>query len=232
MNIEKKDIAYVILIILTVAISVVIFFYPSLIDYPYSYNNLVEKQEEIEDKNYTLNQNEGTILSKIDELERTEEDRKRVHAEAVDLKRNIREEDFKLDMPAFLISMEQQANKDNVKLIIDYNSITTSGTTSGTEVDSGQTDSDPRDEERQDDEEYEERPDPRDEMMDGRGQPQELDVTTIPIKIEGSYHNIRSYLKYLDEIGMIEPSSIQLNSEEKLVKGEVVLEIFHGEVIQ
>lgn len=57
-----------------------------------------------------------------------------------------------------------------------------------------------------------------------------LDVTVIPIQIKGSYHSVRSYIQYLDKIGMIAPSSVVLESEGKKVKGKVILNVFHGEV--
>lgn len=260
---------FVILIALTIITSAIIFLYPNLVDYPYSYNNLVEKQEQIENKNYDLNQNESILLGKVNEFERLEEEREMVYDEAFNLKRNIREEDFIMDMPAFLISMEQQAKSDKVKLIIDYNSIvTTSGsTTPSIEMSDGQHNSeghpnDPNNEQEQlesDEQEEDERDNENNndsedngensndkdsdseeenleadimEVTSGQVTIEGLDVTTIPIRLEGSYSNIRDYLKYLDRIGMIEPSSINLTSEEKLVKGTVILNVFHGEVVQ
>ena len=55
-------------------------------------------------------------------------------------------------------------------------------------------------------------------------------MTVIPIQIKGSYHSVRSYIQYLDKIGMIAPSSVVLESEGKEVKGKIILNVFHGEV--
>ena len=57
-----------------------------------------------------------------------------------------------------------------------------------------------------------------------------INVNTIPIQISGSYANVRNYIRYLDEVGMIEPSSVVLMSEGRKVSGSVMLNIFHGEV--
>lgn len=57
-----------------------------------------------------------------------------------------------------------------------------------------------------------------------------IDVLVIPIVVDGSYYNVRNYIKYLDTIGMIEPSSLVIQSTGKVVHAEIILNVFHGEV--
>lgn len=70
----------------------------------------------------------------------------------------------------------------------------------------------------------------KEEIQNGILYVEGLDVTVIPIQIKGSYHSVRSYIQYLDKIGMIAPSSVVLESEGKKVKGKIILNVFHGEV--
>lgn len=279
MKSKRKDYILIFMTFLVVALSVVLFFYPSLINYPYSYNNLVEKKGIVEEKNANLTKNEVTIKNKRNELEVVTTEKEEIYLEAAMLRRNINEEDFKLRMPSFLISMEQQAYKEKIKLNIDYAAIQTISNGSnagnnapdvfnnddrknnsgvpkpkGTEETADKKDLDkldratnPKDnikieevaenqekdksEQKDNDKNTNEMKFSQEEIANGAIVIEGIDVTVIPISIEGSYHNVRSYLKYLDEIGMIEPSSVILNSEGKLVKGKVILNIFHGEVL-
>lgn len=57
-----------------------------------------------------------------------------------------------------------------------------------------------------------------------------INVTTIPISISGTFYNVRNYIKYLDEVGMIEPSSVVITSEGRTVTSSIIINIFHGEV--
>lgn len=57
-----------------------------------------------------------------------------------------------------------------------------------------------------------------------------IDVTTIPLNISGTFYNVRNYIKYLDEVGMIEPSSVVITSEGRTVTASIIINIFHGEV--
>lgn len=84
---------------------------------------------------------------------------------------------------------------------------------------------DSKDEENSESEEF-----TKEEIQNGILYVEGLDVTVIPIQIKGSYHSVRSYIQYLDKIGMIAPSSVVLESEGKKVKGKIILNVFHGEV--
>lgn len=257
MNSKIKDYIAVFLILVVVVGTVVILFYPDKVDYKHSYVELQDKKVTVEENNGKLIQNESTILSKKNQLDSNLEEEQRISLEAAELKRNINEEDFKLNIPSFLISMEQQSYKDNVKLNIDYASITTNyapgqepaggqglpntpgmpqvtppgqdqqatppaqqggtdGVTVTTPSDSTSAGFSPE------------------EIANGTIQIEGFNSTIIPLTIEGSYANVRSYIKYLDGIGLIKPSSVVLNSnaEDKIIVGKIVVNVFHGEVLQ
>ena len=57
-----------------------------------------------------------------------------------------------------------------------------------------------------------------------------INVTTIPLSVSGSFYNVRNYIRFLDEVGMIEPSSVIITSEGRNVSASIVINIFHGEV--
>lgn len=57
-----------------------------------------------------------------------------------------------------------------------------------------------------------------------------INVNTIPLNISGTFFNVRSYIRYLDEVGMIEPSSVVIQSEGRNVTASIIINIFHGEV--
>lgn len=58
---------------------------------------------------------------------------------------------------------------------------------------------------------------------------QGISTRLLPLEIEGTYENIRSYLQYLDTIDYIEPTYIGLSSNGENLKGIVVLYILYSE---
>ena len=54
-------------------------------------------------------------------------------------------------------------------------------------------------------------------------------VVTIPLKITGSYSNIRSYIKFLDEVDMLEPALVDIISNGKEITAEILINVFYGE---
>ena len=57
-----------------------------------------------------------------------------------------------------------------------------------------------------------------------------ISVTLVPISIEGSYKNMREYLRFLDKIDFLEPNNIYMISDGDSIKGNVIIYIFHKEV--
>lgn len=259
----KKDTLLKISILVIAVASILLIFFPDLTKYPYSYENINEKKQMVEDNNLTMLDKERELLNQQKSLEAAKQDEEQVYNEALELKRNINPEDFEFDISSFLISMEQQALKDKVSLKIDYGAITHSngGSESPNPADvqpskgnqGPNNQENPKDEARENDgnkggpetnakdsedkdaksknEESEESGFSADEITSNMVSVDGLNVTAIPIYIEGTYYNVRSYIQYLDKIGMIEPSSVELNSEGKIIKGKVLLNVFHGEVL-
>lgn len=269
-----KEQIYVSSIFLIIVASIILFLFPEVIKYPYSYTNISEKKALVEVENSRLIQNESAIqgLTKNYEDKKTQENM--INNDAVDLKRNVNEKDFVLNIPSILISLEQESYKNNLNLSIYYNQIKTIDdsetpivpeTPTAPET-SEKTDSETDSTESKEDlEKTEENIDSKDKTEeektiggesvdkenkdDGNETEEEkesfsnediekgtlkvdgLNVTVIPVTIEGSYNSVRSYIKYLDEIGMIEPSSVEIISEEKKITAKIILNVFHGEVL-
>ena len=245
MKFIKKEYGYIILIMLIIAGSGVLFFYPKAIEYkyPYSYENLTNKKQTVETNNGTLKQNEGVIRSSMNELEDIKMMEEMKSDEAFEVRKTIKESDFDFKISSILISLEQRSYENNVDLKIAYSSIkhiTSDGTVNDYQPEVNYDEQENTDENNSDiiiNEQEEEQeniqvePEFTEETINkGTVQIEGIDVAVIPIIVEGSYYNVRNYIKYLDQIGMIEPSSVILDSEEKVVKGKIILNVFHGEV--
>lgn len=264
--IKSKEFGYALLILLLIILAGVLLFFPDLIEnrYPYSYQALATKKQQVETNNSTLYQNEGRISSSIDSLEDIKSKEVISEAQALEVRKGIKESDFELKVSSILISLEQRAYENNVDLNIAYSLIKhTSGSgeindyeapleTPNEEVLDGETPVDgevetPTEEVKDKDVVVEVKPteEVKDEnVKDEKTEPifsedrinagavyiEGIDVAVIPIVVEGSYYNLRNYIKYLDQIGMIEPSSIILTSNEKIVTATIILNVFHGEV--
>lgn len=272
---EQKYMASLFVIVVT---SIILFFYPELVKYPYSYTSIEEKKNAVEQNNGTLTSNELAIKGLVNQKEGKTTEENNVNNEALKLKRNINVDDFKLDIPSLLISLEQKSYDKNLKLTIQYDLIKTvgatqtfgnpegnpseptnpseqlEGTTPGAtpETTPAEGASDPT----KTDEANKEIASEGDKTIAGKPVENEetnkknakvefsaeeiekgvltidgLNTTIVPIIVEGKYNDVRSYIKYLDEIGLIEPSSVELSSKEKKVTAKIVLNIFNGEVL-
>lgn len=260
---EQKYMASLFVIVVT---SIILFFYPELVKYPYSYTSIEEKKSMVEENNGTLTSNELAIKGLVSQKEGKTTEENKVNNEALKLKRNINVDDFKLDIPSLLISLEQKSYDKNLKLTIQYDLIKTVGATqtfgnpegdpseptNPSEKPEGAPGSDPA----KTDEANKETSSEGDKTIAGQPVKDEetnkknakvefsaeeiekgvltidgLNTTIVPIIVEGKYNEVRSYIKYLDEIGLIEPSSVELSSKEKKVTAKIVLNIFHGEVL-
>lgn len=259
--IKSKEFGYALLILLLIILAGVLLFFPDLIEnkYPYSYQALATKKQQVETNNSTLYQNEGRISSSIDSLEDIKSKEVISEAQALEVRKGIKESDFELKVSSILISLEQRAYENNVDLNIAYSLIKhTSGSgeindyeapieTPNEEAPVDGTVETPTEEVKDKDVVVEVKPteEVKDEnVKDDKTEPifsedrinagavyiEGIDVAVIPIVVEGSYYNLRNYIKYLDQIGMIEPSSITLTSNEKIVTATIILNVFHGEV--
>lgn len=56
-----------------------------------------------------------------------------------------------------------------------------------------------------------------------------ISVTLIPVRVSGTYANVRSFIKYLDEVDFIEHNYVDLHSSGETVSGIIVFNVFHAE---
>ena len=286
-GLRSKQILQFLAILTIIIASVVLLFLPNLIQdrYPYSYPRVSEGKENVESLNRELISNESIIENTIIDLEETEVIEKEVAEKEFNVRKGIIEEDFELHIPSILIKLEQEAIENNLDLVIDYNSMTTSGDSgysdylteeeyqgfdesergnpnehfdeddlsdedgfSGGQVFAQESEeqdgisiTENVDENNNDDETTEQE---NSESNDRQENPDDefdrhkytipaiegINVTTIPLGISGSFYNVRNYIRFLDEVGMIEPSSVIITSEGRNVSASIVINIFHGEV--
>lgn len=256
-TLKSKQLWQILAIIAIIVASVILLFVPEAIDnkYPYTYQNIQDKNDDVNSLNQALLSNEGTIQTFIQRLEEIKKEDEVIKEEAFKIRKGIKETDFELHIPSVLIALEQNAIKNNVEIIIDYNSMqgtagvgetsqpvpsqpapsneneVSEGVTITEEETTGETETG-EEQEGADKSEQENKSTPKPMPTPSSSIPKipGINVNTIPIQISGSYANVRNYIRYLDEVGMIEPSSVILMSEGRKVSGSVMLNIFHGEV--
>lgn len=272
-----------------IVLSSVILFIPNPIGqkYPWTYQNIQDKKKELISVSGTLSDNERKIQSlkqNLQDLKRREKD---VAEDVSQLKKGIKDSDLQIDIPSFLITLEQKAYETGVDLLIGYNSlITTKGssstqdptldengapaessteggvvdekggqdtsqenkasekTTEGIEVNESTTKENGDSEKTTKETEVNEPTTKTEDSKDGENKEEDkgpkidnnvkiptidsIDVTTIPIEVKGTFFKVRDYLKFLDELGLIEPSSVKMTTDGMEVTAEITLNIFHG----
>lgn len=274
---KNKELWYVVGLIAILAISTVFFFFPDLIDnkYPYSYQNVRDKNDRVVSLNSSLSSTESEISQMIEELNMLKDESKDSEIEALKIKEGIDDSEFELDIPSLLIALEQNARLNKIGLDILYDQIShveaeplgsdypededmyeegmyediedIEDMENADDIESEESEEEVEDsdevivEEDSNEGENEESDEETDEDEDRFDLSEEdvianaikipgIDVTVIPIKISGSYSGVRSYIKYLDKVGMIEPSSAVLSSTGDEINGLIMLNVFHGEV--
>jgi hypothetical protein len=275
-------------IIVIVVLSSVILFIPNPIGqkYPWTYQNIQDKKKELISVSETLSDNERKIQSLKQNLQDLKKREKDSAEDVSQLKKGMKDSDLQIDIPSFLITLEQKAYETGVDLLIGYNSlITTKGssstqdptldengapaessteggvvdekseqgtpqenkasekTTEGIEVNESTTkengtsetttkgteanDSTANTEDSKDGENKEEDKGPKIDNNVKIPTIDSIDVTTIPIEVKGTFFKVRDYLKFLDELGLIEPSSVKMTTDGMEVTAEITLNIFH-----
>lgn len=280
-----------------IVLSSVILFIPNPIGqkYPWTYQNIQKKKNELISVSETLSGNERKIQSLKQNLQDLQKREKDVAGDVSQLKKGMKDSDLQIDIPSFLITLEQKAYETGVDLLIGYNSlITTKGsssnqeptldengdpaessteggvndgkseqgtpqenkasekTTEGIEVnqstskENGKTDKTTKGTEASESttKEVNESTTKTEASKDGENKEEDkgpkinnnvkiptidsIDVTTIPIEVKGTFFKVRDYLKFLDELGLIEPSSVKMTTDGQVVTAEITLNIFHG----
>ena len=268
----------IVAIIVIVVLSSVILFIPNPIGqkYPWTYQNIQDKKKELISVSETLSDKERKIQSLKQNLQDLKKREKDSAEDVSQLKKGMKDSDLQIDIPSFLITLEQKAYETGVDLLIGYNSlITTKGssstqdptldensataesstegtpqenkasekTTEGIEVNESNTkengtsetttkgteanDSTAKTEDSKDGENKEEDKGPKIDNNVKIPTIDSIDVTTIPIEVKGTFFKVRDYLKFLDELGLIEPSSVKMTTDGMEVTAEITLNIFH-----
>lgn len=275
---KSNRIYQILAIIMIVSLSAVILFMPDLIEqkYPWTYQNIQDKKNELISVSETLSSNEREIEYSKQNLQDLEKREEEAAEDVFQLKKGMKGSDFQIDIPSFLITLEQKAYEGEVELLIGYNSLTTTKNTTSQEtpiLDENGIPVEPPVEGEPDDYQSEqgspqengvpettpegaevnttegievnESTTEAESSKDGENKEEDkgpeinnnveiptidsIDVTTIPIEIKGTFFKVRDYLKFLDELGLIEPSSIKMTTNGLEVTAEITLNIFHGE---
>lgn len=253
---KNKQTLQILAIVALSAISIILIFFPDLIDnkYKYSYDNISVGKQQVATLNDGLLSNEMAIINNLERLESLKAERNSELLKKEEI--GFNEEDLVLSIPSLLIELEQNAVDNKSKLTIDYNAMQTQSKqtpvqapTTEEELTEEEKDAEeagidlPKEtalekglEERQKDEDEDSEEEititpevVENDLISNMPVIEGVDVTAIPIEIVGSYSNVRNYIKYLDEIGMIEPSSVNIQSKGKIVQGNVILNVFHRE---
>lgn len=278
----------IVAIIVIVVLSSVILFIPNPIGqkYPWTYQNIQDKKKELISVSETLSDNERKIQSLKQNLQDLKKREKDSAEDVSQLKKGMKDSDLQIDIPSFLITLEQKAYETGVDLLIGYNSlITTKGssstqdptldengapaessteggvvdekseqgtpqenkasekTTEGIEVNESTTKENGTSETTTKGTEVNESTAKTEDSKDGENKEEDkgpkidnnvkiptidsIDVTTIPIEVKGTFFKVRDYLKFLDELGLIEPSSVKMTTDGMEVTAEITLNIFH-----
>lgn len=166
--------------------------------------------------------------------------------------RRITVQDLKLDLASLIIRLEENARLNNLTFLIDYNgteqsSISKAETEATEEVDeNGNAIEKVKDrgnkvnEEIQEakGEEKEEKPEETN-LFDENGKALEnikeqaeldeidgLETVKVPITVTGSYYQIRNFMKFIETIDYITPSTVMLQSQGGTTKAVIILQVF------
>ena len=70
------------------------------------------------------------------------------------------------------------------------------------------------------------------EFLDEQEEIKETENPEFPIEVKGAFFKVRDYLKFLDELGLIEPSSVKMTTDGMEVTAEITLNIFHWKGVE
>lgn len=219
MNLNKKDLISIGVAIIVIATSVLLFFFPDVVGYDKSYVAIEDKKSVIESNNANITQNDSQIMSLDESASMLKTQAQDVKIRADREKVILNDVPKGLDMSSLLISMEKQAQVDKVTLKVDYANIQKNAMAPNNLEPSRNPGAEPGSVEPQSG--------PGNSYQDFSSG---MQTAIVPLEIEGGYKNVRQYISYLDETGLIRPSSINMISEGKTVKAKINLNVMYGEV--
>ncbi len=186
-NTSKKSLTILIYILIVLLIMIVMIF-PDKIGYKYVIKDIKDKTKEYTTLGIEVLGNESKMEHLLLDLYNKENIDREVKARVKKLLSNINKDDLVIHIPSILISLDQNAIKNDIDLIIKYNEMN--------------------------------------EIEGGEG----LSITTIPLELKGEYSDVSNFLKYVDEVDLLEPEKILLKSNGDTVSGSLIINIFHGDI--
>lgn len=239
-----------IFIVLTIICAILNIGIISYSEYSYSFTNLSNKRDAIEQKCSNVTTYDNDITDKQQRLASLNQKKDYYEGKSLKLERHFNTQKLDLHLPSILISLEQNANYYGVNLNVAYekikrpDNIDNKNDNPHTENDSDseqnkeeENKNEKNKEEEKIDEEnennvkiQEETNFDTDKIMELLSVPSNevFDVTSIPINIRGDFVKVRNYLNYLDTIDYIESNYIEIKSDGKNVKADVILYVFHS----
>lgn len=133
---KKKDLVSIGAIVVVIVSSTILFFFPSIVGYDKSYVSIGEKKEQFEENNNKMTANEAKIEKLKQDMETAYDAAKKKDEYADLLESKVNEDDFVLNKSALLITMDQEAKKNNVDLHVEYSKIVSSDSTGSPNVES------------------------------------------------------------------------------------------------
>ena len=221
---KKKQNVYLWMSLLLILVIVGITFQPARMElfhrYPYSYASLQNKQESIDSANKDYERIQNNIPSLRNQLDSVREEVREIESGRMSRMDDIEHMVTDRHMPSILILLENYATETNLDLTIHYGSIYEVGSKNG-----NQSEEPSEDNEENEENEQEEMPEP-DEVDNGYIQIYEQ---RIPVTLEGTYSQTRTFISILEEKDFIEPRSIRITSQGDAVTSNLNVSVFSTE---
>lgn len=245
MKITEKDkkVLQLLFIFIIIALTVIDIFYSQIIiTDKFSLKTIEEKRNEFNSLDGLITSNETMIKNNKSQLETLQTSFGDTQRELSTLRSKISQEDLVFHMPSMLISLEQNAIKNDVELIIEYNlirypndgmAINMQGAFPLKPHNKAGIIEAPINPEGKVVLEQGDMDNPSVNITEALGnyvppQIKNVDVTVIPIRINGKYSDVRKFIRYLDNLEYVDPGHIELDSDGTTVNGFILVNVFHG----
>lgn len=221
-------------------------------NYKYGIQEIKNTTKIISDSQSVVDNFKSELEGKKSELQRVTEEYNAEKIKTDKTTRRITVQDLKLDLASLIIRLEDNARLNNLTFLIDYNGTeqTPNNTESVATTEDGNKESTTdkvKDRGNKVDEEVkeakgEEKPDEKPEETNlfdenvntvdnikEQAQIDEIDgleTVKVPITVTGSYYQIRNFMKFIETIDYITPSTVMLQSQGGTTKAVIILQVF------
>lgn len=221
-------------------------------NYKYGIQEIKNTTKVITDSQSVVDNFKAELEGKKSELKRVTEEYNAEKIKTDKTTRRITVQDLKLDLASLIIRLEDNARLNNLTFLIDYNGTeqTPNNTESVATTEDGNKESTTdkvKDRGNKVDEEVkeakgEEKPDEKPEETNlfdenvntvdnikEQAQIDEIDgleTVKVPITVTGSYYQIRNFMKFIETIDYITPSTVMLQSQGGTTKAVIILQVF------